>query len=121
MYSFLHVQGNFDAYLSSFGNMGRNLRRFRKKLEKVGHVSIEVRKGSAASEDLLPEFLALEASGWKGRNGTAILNDPNATHFYTTLVRNFPHVVIWSGIRSELMSGLLLRSWLFGATHPSAL
>ena len=89
MYSFLNVQGDFDDYLSSFGNMNRNLRRFRKKLEKVGHVSIEVRKGSAASEDLLPEFLALEASGWKGRNGTAILNDPNATHFYTTLVQNF--------------------------------
>jgi CelD/BcsL family acetyltransferase involved in cellulose biosynthesis len=89
MYSFLDVQGDFDAYVSNFGHMGRNLKRFRKKLEKLGHVSIEVRKGPAASEDLLPEFLALEASGWKGRNGTATLNNPNKTRFYTTLVHNF--------------------------------
>jgi CelD/BcsL family acetyltransferase involved in cellulose biosynthesis len=89
MYSLLGVQGNFDAYLTGFGHMSRNLKRFRKKLEKLGHVSIEVLKGSAASEDLLPEFLALEASGWKGSNGTAILSDPDVTHFYTTLVRNF--------------------------------
>ena len=103
MYSFLDVRGDFDTYLSSFGHMSRNLRRFRKKLEKLGHVSIEVRRGSAASEDLLPDFLALEASGWKGRNGTAILNSPDETHFYTTLVRNFARCgyLEWHTIRVD--------------------
>jgi CelD/BcsL family acetyltransferase involved in cellulose biosynthesis len=87
-YSYLDVQGDFAAYLSTFGHMARNLRRFRTKLEKVGNVSMAVRKGSTATEDLLPEFLALEASGWKGRNGTAILHDPKATQFFTALVKN---------------------------------
>ncbi|MBM6584247.1 GNAT family N-acetyltransferase [Microvirga sp. BT689] len=86
--SFLDVRGDFASFLSNFGHMGRNLRRFRKKLEKLGHVSIEIRRGSDAGEDLLLEFLALEASGWKGRNGTAILNHADVTGFYTSLVRN---------------------------------
>ena len=56
-YSFLDVHGDFESYLNGFGNMGRNLKRFRKKLEGLGHVSVEIRKGSAGSEDLLQEFL----------------------------------------------------------------
>ncbi|WP_246690587.1 GNAT family N-acetyltransferase [Microvirga aerophila] len=89
MYSFLDVQGDFDTYLGNFSHMGRNLRRFRKKLERLGAVSVEIRKESTADENLLLEFLALEASGWKGRNGTAILNDHNLVDFYTTVARNF--------------------------------
>jgi hypothetical protein len=54
-----------------------------------------MRRGAAAGEDFLPEFLALEASGWKGRNGTAILNDPKDVAFYTTLVRNFAAESQW--------------------------
>jgi len=89
MYSFLDVQGDYESYFAGLGKMRRNLRLGRKKLESRGAVSVELRKGAAASEDFLSEFLALEASGWKGRNGTAILNDPKDVAFYTTLVRNF--------------------------------
>jgi hypothetical protein len=39
--------------------------------------------------DLLPEYLDLEASGWKGRNGTAIKNDLRAVAFYAALIENF--------------------------------
>jgi CelD/BcsL family acetyltransferase involved in cellulose biosynthesis len=88
-YSHLDVRGDFDSYWASLGKMRQDLRRRRKKLERRGRILVEMRKGTDAGEDFLPEFLALEASGWKGRNGSAILNDPDLLAFYTTLVRNF--------------------------------
>lgn len=88
-YSYLDVcHGDFDRYVAGLGKMRRNLRIGRKRLEERGPVSVEMRRGLAAGEDFLPEFLALEASGWKGRNGTAILNNPDKTAFFTALVRN---------------------------------
>jgi CelD/BcsL family acetyltransferase involved in cellulose biosynthesis len=87
-YSLINVQGEFATYAANLGNLRRNLTRYRKKLKSRGDVSVELRKGPAAGEDFLPEFLALEASGWKGRNGTALLNDPNQTAFFTTLIAN---------------------------------
>ncbi len=119
--AFLDVRGDADSYFASLGKMRRNLRLGRRRLEKYGAVSVEMRRGAAAGDDFLAEFLehrtvcrtrsdstsargrgvgrrgsafssdalALEASGWKGRMGTAILNDPDLVTFYTRLVRSF--------------------------------
>lgn len=89
--SILDVRGDFDGYLATLSNMRINLRRYRRKLEKRGRVSIEIRKGASvsASAEFLSEFLALEASGWKGRGGTALLNQPDSVAFHTALVANF--------------------------------
>jgi Acetyltransferase (GNAT) domain len=89
MYSFLDVSGDYDAYLASLGNMRRNLKRYRKKLESRGRVVAEIARGSSGTEDFLAEFLALEASGWKGREQSAIANRPDLVAFYTALIRNF--------------------------------
>jgi CelD/BcsL family acetyltransferase involved in cellulose biosynthesis len=88
MHSYLDVRGDFGSYFGSLGNMRRNLRRYRKRIEGRGTVSIEIRRGSSASADFFAEFLALEASGWKGRNGTALLNNPNSVAFHSAMVRN---------------------------------
>ena len=40
-----------------------------------GYVSVEMRRGSPATEDFLPEYLALKALGWKGNNGTAMMSN----------------------------------------------
>ncbi|QRM27225.1 GNAT family N-acetyltransferase [Microvirga sp. VF16] len=89
MFSFLDVRGDFEDYLASLGSIPKNLRRYRKKLEGRGRVSVEVQTSAAPSEEFLAEYLALEASGWKGRNGTAMRDDPNTIAFYEALVRNF--------------------------------
>ena len=52
-------------------------------------------KGKDATEAFLPEFIALEASGWKGRNGTAIADNPRVVAFYETLVKNFARQGRW--------------------------
>jgi hypothetical protein len=44
---------------------------------------------SYLSADFLPQFLALEAAGWKGCCGGAILNNPDSLAFHTALVENF--------------------------------
>jgi hypothetical protein len=87
LYSRLDVSGDFATYTSSLGKMRRNLRHYRKKLEALGPVSVEIRE-LKGSQDFLPEYLALDASGWKGRAGTAIINNPDVTAFYETLISN---------------------------------
>jgi hypothetical protein len=88
-YSFLDVGKGADTYWSRLGNMRRNVKRYRRRLDNRGHVSVEMSRGSTTSEGFFSEYLALEASGWKGHNGTAMISDPNAVAFYTTLIQNF--------------------------------
>ncbi|MCB5173883.1 GNAT family N-acetyltransferase [Microvirga lenta] len=87
-YSYLNVQGDYGQYFAGLGNMRRNLKRFRKKLEGHGSVLVELRKGYPAASELLGEFIELEASGWKGRNGTAMADNPGAVAFYKALAEN---------------------------------
>ncbi|MFC4175423.1 GNAT family N-acetyltransferase [Microvirga sp. GCM10011540] len=103
MNSFLDVSGDFDSFLTTAGKMRTNLKRYRRKLDGMGHVSVEIRKGDEADVGFLDEFLALEASGWKGRLGTAILNNENSLAYHTTLVRNFAAEggLEWYGIRVD--------------------
>ncbi|WP_448204584.1 GNAT family N-acetyltransferase [Azospirillum sp. sgz302134] len=70
-------------------NLRRNLKRARKNLETRGAVSVEIRSGPSVLPDFLPEFLVLEASGWKGKMGTAIASSERTTAFYRALVENF--------------------------------
>ncbi len=89
-YSFLNVEEDFDAYFSTSNlrNMRSKLRRHRRRLMSRGVVSVEMRKGPSADETLLTEFLALEGSGWKGRNGTAITSRTDRAAFYSAVTRN---------------------------------
>ena len=73
------------------GTFRRNLRRLRRRAEGQG----ELRYASYSSmEDLaryFPDFLRVEAAGWKGSQGTqsAIVCDPPTTAFYRMLVDEF--------------------------------
>jgi CelD/BcsL family acetyltransferase involved in cellulose biosynthesis len=62
-----------------------NLRRRRKKLLEQGAVTLERISGDADLAAKLEEGLALEASGWKGREGTAMAQDPATRGFYEGL------------------------------------
>lgn len=80
---------------SSFGvnsistKMRSNLKRRRKMLESRGGASFELQTGSAVEPDMLSKFMAIESSGWKGREGTAISNGPETTLFYKNIIDNF--------------------------------
>lgn len=85
---YLPIQGSFDHYRASLsGNFRSNLNKAARKLGKLPHVTTEFLSGAAASPELLPRFMEVEARSWKGTEGTAILNSPSEVAFYRTLVR----------------------------------
>lgn len=66
----------------------KDLRRKRRKLEQTGKLAI---RRLADDEDLTPwldEFLRLEASGWKGRVGTALDNSPADAAFFRRIAES---------------------------------
>lgn len=61
------------------------LGRRRRRLEERGEVSFEVADGSSHLDALLHQGFRVEASGWKGRTGSAIACSPSTESFYREL------------------------------------
>ena len=62
-----------------------HLRRAKRQLEEQG--TLEIKHYSAANPEALEKFYALEASGWKGAEGTAIQCDPRTRQFYDSVAQ----------------------------------
>ena len=62
-----------------------HLRRSRRQLEEQG--TLELKHHGAADPAALSSFFDLEASGWKGAEGTAIKCDPHTLQFYNSVAR----------------------------------
>jgi CelD/BcsL family acetyltransferase involved in cellulose biosynthesis len=61
----------------------KELRRLRSRLDELGAVQFETLSTDAPIDSWIADFLALEASGWKGRSGSA-LNDSDHTRAFFT-------------------------------------
>jgi CelD/BcsL family acetyltransferase involved in cellulose biosynthesis len=59
-----------------------NLRRRHRRLAELGPVAVLREDGRGDVERTFREFLALEASGWKGREGSALALDERRAGFY---------------------------------------
>lgn len=59
-----------------------NLRNREKRFNKAGKVTFEVIRSGDHFTDSLQAFYELEAMGWKGSRGTAILKQPEAKDFF---------------------------------------
>jgi CelD/BcsL family acetyltransferase involved in cellulose biosynthesis len=66
----------------------KDLRRLARRLEAElgGPVEVRDRAGDAAAVE---DFLRLEASGWKGREGTAMASDPAEAGFFRSMCEAF--------------------------------
>jgi CelD/BcsL family acetyltransferase involved in cellulose biosynthesis len=85
---YIELPASYDAMQKQLDSRFRaNLRRRRKKLEEMGHVTVEKVTGGVRLPFHLEEGLALEQSGWKGRGGTAIAQDQPTWGFYSELAR----------------------------------
>jgi CelD/BcsL family acetyltransferase involved in cellulose biosynthesis len=62
-----------------------HLRRAKRQLEEQG--TLELKHYSAADPEALEKFYALEASGWKGTEGTAIKCHPSTRQFYDAVAQ----------------------------------
>jgi CelD/BcsL family acetyltransferase involved in cellulose biosynthesis len=85
---YVPVDGDWETYVAGrdrklMQDLGRRLRR----LESTGEVSFTVETGQERLDELLEEGFAVEASGWKGVRGTAILAHPETRAFYTEVSR----------------------------------
>jgi CelD/BcsL family acetyltransferase involved in cellulose biosynthesis len=77
---------SFEDYLARCGKSVRKYwRTCRREVLDRGSLAVEFVGGGPEVGEILQEMLELEAAGWKGRNGTAILNSPSDTQFYTRL------------------------------------
>jgi CelD/BcsL family acetyltransferase involved in cellulose biosynthesis len=84
---YVEVTGEWEHYWRSRSrNMRRGIKRRRNRLEELGEVEFEIAAGEAAL-GRLDEAFALEASGWKGRKGTAIISRPETKRFYEEVAR----------------------------------
>ncbi len=78
----------------------RELRRRRRRLDEAGTVGFAVSDGPIGLTSLLDEAFGVEASGWKGRRGTAIASDPAVTAMYRS-------AAAWAASRGMLVVGTL--------------
>jgi CelD/BcsL family acetyltransferase involved in cellulose biosynthesis len=84
----LVLHGDADGYLAQAvrGDRRREIRRQRRLIEAEGRLSFHC---VAAGEDASPwieGFLALEAGGWKGRNGSALACSEGGKRFFQGLI-----------------------------------
>lgn len=81
--------GDFQEYRDERKRRWRELERRRRKMERDHDVEYRLIARPIDLERELYEGLEVEASGWKGRTGTAILSSPSALNFYTSIARAF--------------------------------
>lgn len=98
---YIELSGTFEEYLKSLSrNRRKAMRRHRRRLEDQGEVTFEVNDGSSNLESVLDEVLNIEASGWKGEQGTAIASSADTTAFYRSIAR-------WAAERGWLRIAIL--------------
>ncbi len=82
--------GDLDAWVTqSNSSWKKRLRRYRRKMYKDHEAKIDVLETPANLEAELGIGFALEASGWKGEAGTAIVSQPQTEAFYRAVAAAF--------------------------------
>ena len=86
----LRPVGSIDEYsrraLSK--NRRKKLSRATRKLQQQGHVEFEWSNGCKDGLQWAEDFLDLEASGWKGRSGSALASHTNTLKYFLELTEN---------------------------------
>lgn len=73
---------------AAFSNRKRKeFRRLARRLSEHGSVTFEALNPGDDVDCWVTEFLTLEASGWKGRTGTALAADPADRRYFRTITR----------------------------------
>jgi CelD/BcsL family acetyltransferase involved in cellulose biosynthesis len=85
--SFVEVLATGDEVVTALSsNFRKNLRKQEARLHALPGVEVRFIVGDEAQDSHFADFVALEMSGWKGKNGTAIGCEAQLLAFYRTLV-----------------------------------
>jgi len=80
---YIEIDADWESFEAQIPSRRRSkMRRFRRRLEEQGSLSVELEHGDRGLEALLDEGFAIEGSGWKGERGTAIISSPETERFY---------------------------------------
>jgi CelD/BcsL family acetyltransferase involved in cellulose biosynthesis len=86
----VETDGEYEAWRAATKpRWGAPLERFRRKTTREYDARFDVVEPPQDLESELDAGLAVEASGWKGRSGTAILSSPKTERFYRDLASAF--------------------------------
>lgn len=84
------TSGDFDAWRQgSKPRWGAPLERFRRKMARDHEAELSIVEPPGELETELEDGFRVEASGWKGEAGTAILSSPETHAFYRAVGRAF--------------------------------
>jgi CelD/BcsL family acetyltransferase involved in cellulose biosynthesis len=87
---FVETGGDFDAWRAeSKPRWGAPLERFRRKMGRDHEAELAIVRPPADLERELEDGFRVEASGWKGRAGTAIVSNPDTESFYRAVANEF--------------------------------
>lgn len=82
----MRIDGDWEAFEAERSTKFlRDLRRRSRRLHEQGKVEFEAADGRSGLEQLLDDGFAVEAAGWKGSDGTAIVSSPKTERFYRRL------------------------------------
>lgn len=85
---YVQTSGSFSAYRDLMKHRWSEIERRGRKLAREHDVELELIHAPSALGPELEEGLALEASGWKGEKGTAILASPATAAFYRAVLQD---------------------------------
>jgi CelD/BcsL family acetyltransferase involved in cellulose biosynthesis len=83
------TRGDLDDYLRQQKGALREVSRRRRKMSRSYDLHVSALNAPVGWEPHLDRGLELEARGWKGRGGTAILSDPSTARFYRLVAETF--------------------------------
>jgi CelD/BcsL family acetyltransferase involved in cellulose biosynthesis len=85
---YVDLSGGFESYCAGLPRKHRKeIGRLRRRLEAEGELTVHFDDGSERLDELLAEGFAIEGSGWKTENGSAIDSRPETLGFYTGIAR----------------------------------
>jgi len=85
---FVRTVGLFDDFERTLGRHAvSEMRRRRRRISEQGELKFEVADGRERLDQLLEEGFRVEASGWKGEAGTAIISSEETRRYYTEVAR----------------------------------
>jgi CelD/BcsL family acetyltransferase involved in cellulose biosynthesis len=85
---YVRLDGGWAAYERGLPRRRRSeLRRRERRLRDRGELRLQIADGAERLDELLAEGFAVEGSGWKDEQGTAIASRPRTLAFYTAVAR----------------------------------
>ncbi|HEX6145786.1 MAG TPA: GNAT family N-acetyltransferase [Acidimicrobiia bacterium] len=82
----IDLSGGVEHLMSTMGkNLRANLRRADRALHELGEVTVATHCDRGRVRKVLADGLALEAAGWKGKDGFAVMTSPGRLRLFTKL------------------------------------